>query len=349
MKRANTGAAAKSAYAAAGVDIDNKMRALTAIKRMVRGTATSGVQSDIGLFGGLFSSPGGDKVLVASTDGVGTKLKVAAMAGIHDTVGQCLVNHCVNDILVQGATPLFFMDYIGTAKFDPVVFKDVIAGLCKACKENGCALLGGETAEMPGLYPPGEYDLVGTIVGVVDRRQVITGKKIKAGDVLIGLGSSGLQTNGYSLARRILFDKEGLDVNDRFPGLRRTVADVLLAVHDSFLVPVKRLMQKVEVHGMAHITGGGFPDNIPRVLPAGLRAVVDRAAWTVPPVFDYLRHAGGVDREEMYRVFNMGIGFVVVVAARDADDAMDALSGWKRPAAVIGRVETGRGGVRMLN
>jgi phosphoribosylformylglycinamidine cyclo-ligase len=339
----------QSAYADAGVDIDNKMRALSAIKRMVRGTATKGVLSEIGLFGGLFSSPGKDQVLVASTDGVGTKLKVAAMAGRHDTVGQCLVNHCVNDILVQGARPLFFMDYVGTARFDPLVFRDVIAGLCKACKENGCALLGGETAEMPGLYPPAEYDLVGTIVGVVDRRKVITGKTIRSGDILIGLGSSGLQTNGYSLARKIIFEEEGLGVNDRFPGLRQTVADVLLAVHDSFLAPVSRLMGRVQVHGMAHITGGGFPDNIPRLLPKGLRAVIDRSAWTVPPVFSYLQQAGGVDREEMYRVFNMGIGFVVIVRSRDVERSLRALSGWKRPVRVLGFIEAGCGGVKMLN
>jgi phosphoribosylformylglycinamidine cyclo-ligase len=339
----------QSAYAAAGVDIDNKMRALSAIRRMVRDTATKGVLSEIGLFGGLFSSPGKDQILVASTDGVGTKLKVAAMAGRHDTVGQCLVNHCVNDILVQGARPLFFMDYIGTAKFDAVVFKDVIAGLCKACKKNGCALLGGETAEMPGLYPPVEYDLVGTIVGVVDRQKVVTGKTIRSGDVLIGLGSSGLQTNGFSLARKIIFDEEGLGVNDRFPGLRQTVADVLLAVHDSYLAPVSRLMERVQVHGMAHITGGGFPDNIPRILPKGLRAVVDRSTWMVPPVFTYLQHAGGVDREEMYRVFNMGIGFVVIVRPCDVERALRALSMWKRPVRVLGFVEAGRGGVKMLN
>lgn len=339
----------KSAYAAAGVDIDNKMRALSAIKRMVRGTATRGVLSEIGLFGGLFSSPGRDQVLVASTDGVGTKLKVAAMAGRHDTVGQCLVNHCVNDILVQGARPLFFMDYIGTAKFDAVVFKDVIAGLCKACKENGCALLGGETAEMPGLYPAGEYDLVGTIVGVVDRRKVVTGRTIRPGDIVIGIGSSGLQTNGYSLARKVIFEKKGLGVNDIVPGTGQTAADALLAVHDSYLAPVTRLMSRVQVHGMAHITGGGFPDNIPRLLPAGMRAVIDRATWNVPPLFAYLQKAGKVDRDEMYRVFNMGIGFVVIVRPRDVERSLRALSGWKRQATVLGFIESGRGGVKMLN
>jgi phosphoribosylformylglycinamidine cyclo-ligase len=338
-----------SAYAAAGVDIDNKMRALSAIKRMVKATATRGVRSDIGMFGGLFASPGRDQVLVASTDGVGTKLKVAAMAGRHDTVGQCLVNHCVNDILVQGAKPLFFMDYIGTARFDPVVFKDVIAGLCKACRENGCALLGGETAEMPGLYPEKEYDLVGTIVGVVDRRKVVDGRTVHPGDVLIGIGSSGLQTNGYSLARKIVFETAGLRPHDRFPGLRQSVADVLLAVHDSYLEPVSRLMEAVPVHAMAHITGGGFPDNVPRLLPAGARAVIDRSAWEVPPVFRFLQERGGVDREEMYRVFNMGVGFVVVVGSRDVERALAALSGWKRPAMPIGSIQSGRRGVKLLN
>jgi len=337
-----------SAYAAAGVDIDNKMRALSAIKRMVKATATRGVLSDIGMFGGLFASPGRDQVLVTSTDGVGTKLKVAAMAGRHDTVGQCLVNHCVNDILVQGARPLFFMDYIGTARFDPLVFKDVIAGLCKACRENGCALLGGETAEMPGLYPEKEYDLVGTIVGVVDRHKVIDGRLVRTGDVIIGIGSSGLQTNGYSLARKIIFEKAGLRPQDRVPGLKQTAADALLAVHDSYLEPVSRLLAAVPVHAMAHITGGGFPDNVPRLLPAGARAVIDRAAWEVPPVFRFLQEEGRVDREEMYRVFNMGIGFVVVVGRRDVERALEALSGWKRPAMPIGNIVSGRG-VKLLN
>jgi phosphoribosylformylglycinamidine cyclo-ligase len=331
----------KSAYAAAGVDIDAKMAALAAIKRMAQRTTTPGVLSGLGLFGGLFASPGKGQVLVASTDGVGTKLKVAAMAGRHDTVGQDLVNHCVNDILVQGARPLFFMDYIGTSKFVPEVFREVIAGLCRACRRNGCALLGGETAEMPGLYPPGEYDLVGTIVGVVDRQALITGKAVRPGDVILGLPSTGLHTNGYSLARRIVFDVAGLAVGERFPGTRRSVADVLLAVHRSYLRPVWRLLRKLRVSGMAHITGGGFPDNIPRILPADAVAVIDRRTWTVPAVFRFLQERGAVDREEMYRVFNMGIGFVLLVRPRDAEAALRLLRQAGARPVRIGRVERG--------
>lgn len=332
---------AKSAYARAGVDIDEKMSAISSIKKMVKTTRTKGVITDIGLFGGMFQSPGKDKVLVASADGVGTKLKVAVLAGRHDTIGQDIVNHCVNDILVQGARPLFFLDYVGISKFDGSIFKQVVAGLCKACRENSCALLGGETAEMPGLYPPGEYDLVGTIIGVVDRKAAITGKAIKPGDVVIGLPSTGLQTNGYSLARKVIFDTAGLKINDRFPGTDKTVADVLLAVHGSFLKPVGSLLDKVNVHGMAHITGGGFFDNIPRVLPDNCNAVIDPASWTVPAVFQFIQSKGRVSTDEMYRVFNMGIGYVIVVGRKDAEKAVQILRASKAKPAIIGRIEKG--------
>jgi len=336
----------KSAYAQAGVDIDEMMSSLAAVKRMVKSTATRGVMSDIGSFGGLHASPGRDSVLVASTDGVGTKLKVAAMAGRHDTVGQDLVNHCVNDILVQGARPLFFLDYLGTAKLAGRVFKDVVKGLCKACRENGCALLGGETAEMPGLYPPGEYDLVGAVVGVVERKAIITGAQIRPGDVLIGLGCTGLQTNGYSLARKVVFDKAGLKLTDTFPGTRRTVANVLLDVHRSALGPVSAVMKRVRIRGMAHITGGGFHDNIPRVLPTGTRALIDTSAWRVPPVFRFIREQGKVDADEMFRVFNMGIGFVLMVREADAPLTIRILEQHKARPHTIGVVEKGpTGGV----
>jgi len=339
----------KSAYAAAGVDIDRKMAALAAIKKMVRTTAGPGVLSDLGLFGGLYASPGAGQVLVASTDGVGTKLKVAVMAGRHDTVGQDLVNHCVNDILVQGARPLFFLDYLGTSRFMPEVFRSVIAGLCQACRQNGCALLGGETAEMPGLYPPGEYDLVGTIVGAVDRRKMITGAAIRPGDIVLGLPSSGLHTNGYSLARKVLFEQAKLQPHDLFPGTRRTVAQVLLAVHRSYLKPVMGLIRRVPVTGMAHITGGGFPDNIVRVLPTDSLAVIDRAAWKVPPVFRVIQECGQVDRDEMYRVFNMGIGYVVMMPARFAEQAIRILADANCRAVPIGRIEKGKRAVVLLN
>lgn len=325
------------------------MAALAAVKKMVKSTATPGVLSDIGLFGGLFAAPGRDKVLVASTDGVGTKIKVAVMAGRHDTVGQDIVNHCVNDILVQGARPLFFMDYVGTSKIEGPAIRALLKGICTACRANGCALLGGETAEMPGVYPPGEYDLVGTIVGVVDRKQVITGQQVCAGDVLLGLPSSGLHTNGYSLARKIIFQTAGLGIQDRFPGTRATVADVLLAVHHSYLKPVMAVLDRMPIHAMAHITGGGFPDNVPRVMPAGACAVIDRAAWQVPPLFRFLQEQGRVDREEMYRVFNMGIGLILIVRARDAARALVVLRRAGLRAALIGRVEKGRDRVRLIN
>ncbi|MBN1557498.1 MAG: phosphoribosylformylglycinamidine cyclo-ligase [Lentisphaerae bacterium] len=316
---------------------------LRAVKQRVRNTFTAGVRGDIGAFGGLFDAPGRDSLLVASTDGVGTKLKVAALAGRHDTVGRDLVNHCVNDILVQGARPLFFLDYLGTARLEGPVFRDIVTGLCRACRANGCALLGGETAEMPGLYPRGEYDLVGTIVGTVRRRDLVTGASIRPGDVILGLPSSGLHTNGYSLARRVVFDQAGLDVSDRFPGTRRRVADVLLAVHRSYLKPVAPLLGDRAVRGMAHITGGGFPDNIARILPGGTAAVIDRSAWRVPPVFRFIRDRGRIAADEMYRVFNMGIGFVLVVRPADATRVRRRVPS----ARLIGRITAGSGGVTL--
>ncbi|MEI6647028.1 MAG: phosphoribosylformylglycinamidine cyclo-ligase [bacterium] len=331
-----------SAYAQAGVDIDSKMSGIEIIKKMVATTQTKGVVGGIGSFGGLFQSPGKEMLLVASTDGVGTKLKVAALAKKHDTVGQDIVNHCVNDILVQGAKPLFFMDYIGTSRFDTAIFTDVISGLVKACKENNCALLGGETAEMPGLYSLGEYDLVGTIVGVVEKRKVITGKAIKPGDVMIGLPSGGLQTNGYSLARKVIFDQCGLMHQDLIPGTRTTVTEALLAVHRSFLKPISALLAKhISIRGMAHITGGGFIDNIPRVLPDKCNAMVDRASWTPPMVFNFIERQGKVDRDEMYRVFNMGIGYIVIVRPTDAKKTMNLLQAMKMAPVVIGKIEKG--------
>ncbi len=331
----------KSAYAAAGVDIDSKMSGIETIKKMVGATKTKGVLGGIGSFGGLFASPGKDSILVASTDGVGTKLKIAALMGKHDTVGQDIVNHCVNDILVQGALPLFFLDYIGASKFETPVFNAVISGLCKACTENGCALLGGETAEMPGLYPEGEYDLVGTIVGTVAKKDLITGADIKSGDVIIGLPSGGLQTNGYSLARRIVLDQCVFSLKDTLPGTRFTFGELLLATHKSFLKPIVALMKKVKIRGMAHITGGGFTDNIPRVLPKNLNAIIDRSSWKIPPLFTFLQHEGKVDTEEMYRVFNMGIGYVIIVRAADLTKTMKILEAAKERPVVIGKIAPG--------
>ena len=340
----------KSAYAQAGVDIDVKMNAVGSIKEMVASTKTKDVIGGIGAFGGLHKVPAGkDQILVSSTDGVGTKLKIASLMKRHDTVGQDIVNHCVNDILVQGAKPLFFMDYVGTSKVDPVQFKAIVTGLCKACKENNMALLGGETAEMPGLYPAGEYDLVGTIVGSVSKSKLITGKSIRAGDVILGFPSGGLQTNGFSLARRIVFDICQYSCKDRIPGTDITFGEALLAVHRSFLKPVNALMQRVKINGMAHITGGGFQDNIPRVLPKCVDAEIDRASWEVPMIFRFLQNQGKVDTDEMYRVFNMGIGFVVIIPKRDYDKAKKVLNAIHQKYYEIGVVRKGSGIVKFKN
>ena len=339
-----------SAYAQAGVNIDDKMSALKTVKELVATTKTVNVIGGIGSFGGLFRSPGKNSILVSSTDGVGTKLKVAAMMKKHDTVGQDIVNHCVNDILVQGAKPLFFMDYVGTSKVDGQVFREIVSGLCKACKENGMALLGGETAEMPGLYPAGEYDLVGTIVGCVDKDKLITGKSIRAGDAIIGFPSGGLQTNGFSLARRVFFDMCMLSPQDRLPGTNQTVGGALLAVHKSFLKPVMKLIERgVKINGMAHITGGGFPDNIPRVLPKACDAEIDRKTWDPPVVFQFIERMGHVDRDEMYRVFNMGIGFVAIIPKKDLPKVKSAMAAIKQPYVEIGVVRKGTGKVRYVN
>ena len=341
--------AKKSAYVEAGVNIDEMMSGLERIKAAVHSTKTPGVCGGIGAFGGAFQSPGKECLLVASTDGVGTKLKVAQWAARHDTIGQCLVNHCVNDILTQGARPLFFLDYLGTAKLKASVFAEVVKGLCVACRENGCALLGGETAEMPGLYPEGEYDLVGTIVGVVDKKKMVTGKTLKRGDVLIGLPSSGLQTNGYSLARKVLFTTLRMTLSDMLPGTRCTVGEVLLAVHASFLKPVTALQKAgITLHGMAHITGGGLIDNPPRMLPKGLDVVIRKGSWTVPPIFTFLQEKGKIDPAEMYRVFNMGIGYIVAVRPADVSRTLATLKKCGVAGIDMGTVETGTGVTRLI-
>jgi phosphoribosylformylglycinamidine cyclo-ligase len=274
---------------------------------------------------------------------VGTKLKVAFAAGRHDTVGQCLVNHCVNDILVQGARPLFFLDYLATGGMDEAVVAEVVGGVAAGCAANGCALLGGETAQMADFYAPGEYDLAGFIVGVVERERILDGRDILPGDVVLGLASSGLHTNGYTLARSIVFDVLGLDVHDELPGTGRTVAEELLAVHRSYLKPLWPLLESGTLRGLAHITGGGIPGNLPRILPDGVGAVLDRGAWEVPPVFRALQEAGKVERQEMDRVFNMGIGMVAVVRPSDAEAATRDIEAGGVTVQVIGAVETGAG------
>jgi len=282
-------------------------------------------------------------VLVSSADGVGTKLKVAFMAGQHQSVGQCLVNHCVNDILVQGARPMFFLDYLATGTMDETVVTELVAGVAKACGENGCALLGGETAQMPDFYAADEYDLAGFIVGVVPRAQLLDGSAIGEGDVLIGLHSSGLHTNGYTLARRVVFDHMGLGINDEFPEVGGRVADVLLEVHRSYLKPLMPLLEAGRIHGLAHITGGGIPGNLPRVLPEGLGARVDRSSWRPPALFRVLERAGGVDHDEMYRVFNMGVGMIAVVAADAAAEVMAQLEAAGERPWTLGSIEPGAG------
>ncbi|MBR3086394.1 MAG: phosphoribosylformylglycinamidine cyclo-ligase [Kiritimatiellae bacterium] len=341
-------AAKNSAYASAGVDIDSKMQGIQSIKKMVSTTATKGSVGGIGNFGGLFKSPGADYLLVGSTDGVGTKLKVACLAKRHATVGEDLVNHCVNDILVQGAEPLFFLDYVGASQFNGAMFHDIVSGLVRGCRANGCALLGGETAELPGVYPQGEYDLVGTIVGAVRKSKIITGEKIKPGNVIIGLASGGLQTNGYTLARRVIFDVCGLTVNDFLPGTRTKISDALLATHRSFLKPVKAVLAKMPINGMAHITGGGFPDNIPRVLPTKCHAVIDRNAWKIPPIFEFIERVGKVAHDEMYRVFNMGVGFLLIVDRNKAAKALEILKATRTQASVIGEIVAKPRGVTLL-
>ncbi len=310
-----------SRYADAGVDIDAKAAALARAKAAIRSTFTPGVLGDVGGFGGLFRpdfSKYREPVLVASTDGVGTKLKVAIAMGRHDTCGADLVNHCVNDILVQGARPLFFLDYIATGKVEPGVIESVIAGIARACRENETALLGGETAEMPGFYAAGEYDVAGTIVGVVERDRILDGSRIAEGDVALGLPSIGLQTNGYTLARKVFFDGMGKKSQDRLEELGgRAIGDVLLDPHLSYLRALEPLLDEGLVHGMAHLTGGGFYDNIPRVLPEHVDVRVKSGAWPVPPVFEVIAREGTVSFEEMHRVFNMGIGMVVFVGAAD--------------------------------
>jgi len=338
-----------NAYTQAGVDIDRKMLAISEAKKMIKKTSTPETLSGIGLFGGLFKSPGKDEILVSSTDGVGTKLKVACMAGRHDTVGQDIVNHCVNDILVEGAQPLFFLDYIGMSSFNPEVFKQIIKGLCKACRKNQCVLIGGETAEMPGLYPPNEYDLVGTIVGSVKKSGLIIGDKIKPGNIVIALPSTGLHTNGYSLARKIIFEQCGLEINDILPGTKQRVADVLLAIHKSYLSPVKRLMKKIKINGMAHITGGGIFDNIQRILPANVSVTIDASAYHIPFLFKFLMKRGKIDIYEMYRVFNMGIGFIIIVEANLISKALQILKNTGEEPFIIGEVIQGKREVILKN
>jgi phosphoribosylformylglycinamidine cyclo-ligase len=336
----------KKAYARAGVNVDLANKLKRGIGAFVRQTHGPQVLGKIGGFGGLFraSFPGmRDPVLVASIDGVGTKLKIAFAMDKHDTVGADLVNHCVDDIAVLGARPLFFLDYIGCERLEPRVFQELLRGLSRACRAAGCALLGGETAQMPGMYRKGEYDLAGCSVGVVDRMKIIDGSKIKPGDVVLGLASNGLHTNGYSLARKILFEKMRLKVSSRLPGSKTTVGQELLRVHKNYQVLLAKVPDGM-IEGLAHITGGGLIDNLPRILPANCDAVIETKSWKIPPIFQILQQGGNVDPEEMYQVFNMGIGMVAIVAPHDAAKVMGMLR-----AKRIGRIERGTGKTRLAS
>jgi phosphoribosylformylglycinamidine cyclo-ligase len=332
-------------YRTAGVDIDAADEAKHRIKAHVMSTLTAGARGEFGGFGGMFRVPTDvpKPVLVSSADGVGTKLKVAIEAGRHDTVGHDLVNHCVNDILVQGATPLYFLDYVAFGALEPRVVEAVVAGVAAGCRENGCALLGGETAEMPGVYTPPDYDLAGFIVGYVDEDAILGAQRVQDGDVLLGIESSGLHTNGFSLARRIVTERMKLRVDDVFPGDDRSVADVLLAVHRSYLTLMKPLLSKV--HAMAHITGGGIPGNLNRVLPPGLNAVVDTLSWQIPNVFERLQAAGGVALPEMFRTFNMGVGMVAIAAESQCEEILARAAAMEVRAWHLGVVTVGSGEV----
>jgi phosphoribosylformylglycinamidine cyclo-ligase len=332
-------------YADAGVDIDRKMAAIDRMKSIARKTFGSGVLSEIGGFGGLFSAAFPDlrePVLVASADGVGTKLRVAFETGIHDTVGRDLVNHCVNDILVQGARPLFFLDYLAAGRLDPEVLVKVVSGLARGCEENGCALLGGETAEMPGFYSDGEYDVAGFIVGVVSRPRILDGSRIRPGCVAIGLPSAGLHTNGYSLARKIYFEQDGLNPEAHLPAVGVSVREALLAPHLSYLKALWPLLEADLVEGLAHITGGGFTDNVPRVLPSDTNLHVKVGSWEIPPLFRDLQERGDVSLEEMFRVFNMGIGMILFVKTDRLLEVSRRLANAGERFATIGNVTEGQ-------
>jgi phosphoribosylformylglycinamidine cyclo-ligase len=365
----------QSAYAAAGVDIDLANQLKATLPRLLASTHRRGVLGKVGGFGGLFALDTQQflqPVLVSSMDGVGTKLKIAFAMHRHDTVGQDLVNHCVNDIIVLGAEPLFFLDYIGVGHLEPRAFAQLISGFARACAANHCALIGGETAQLPGFYQPGEYDLSGTIVGVVEKSKIIDGKTIRPGDALIGLASNGLHTNGYSLARKIFFQQMKLHPESFVEELGRPIGEALLEVHVSYLPIVRKVLKKfnpaavqpssrpdgtaanpgkdgrVVVKGLAHITGGGFLDNIPRILPKKRDVIVRKGSWETPPIFQLIQTRGGIEENELYQVFNMGIGMVMIVAASYADTVLNYIKSQKEKAWLIGEVVRGTGVARIV-
>jgi phosphoribosylformylglycinamidine cyclo-ligase len=341
----------KISYSDAGVDIDAANEAKSRIRKLARETFTPNVLTEIGSFGGMFRADFGkmsEPILVASADGVGTKLRVAFMTGIHNTIGEDLVNHCINDILVQGAKPLFFLDYIAAGKIDPTVIASIVEGLARACKESGCALLGGETAEMPGFYATGEYDVAGVIVGIVDKPKVIDGSKIRVGDVIFGLPSIGLHTNGYSLGRKLLFEIAGYQPDTFVPDLDCTAGQALLKGHISYLEPLKDLIEDGQIAGLAHITGGGLSENIPRILPKGTAVEIKEGSWPVLPIFTLMQKLGNVEKSEMYRTFNMGVGMVVIVNPENTAAVKEHFANKNQTCYEIGKVTEGDGHVNIV-
>jgi len=338
-------------YRDAGVDIDAASQAKARIKKLARSTYNPRVLREVGAFGGFFSLQGlpRDAVLVSSVDGVGTKLKVAFALQRHHTVGADLVNHCVNDIAVHGAAPLYFLDYLATGKLHPRVVTEVVGGLARACRKVGCALIGGETAEMPGFYPEGEYDLAGCIVGWVRRSRIIDGRSIRPGNVILGLPSVGLHTNGYSLARKVLLEQEGLPLTEPIPGLGRTLGDELLAPHRCYWPAVQPLLARGWLKGVVHITGGGITDNTPRILPDGTQAEIRRGSWPVLPIFELIAKLGNVPEDDMLRTFNMGLGLLLIVAERDLAKVSSALKKRREKFWAVGRIVRGRPSVRYLD
>ena len=344
MPKSPTPSATPVTYADAGVDIDRSNRTKQRIKYLAHKTFTKGVLSEIGGFGGLFAVDRAkyvDPILVSSVDGVGTKLKIAFEMDLHSTVGADLVNHCVNDIAVQGAAPMFFMDYLATGKLDPAVAEKVVEGIADACKHNGCALIGGETAEMPGFYPAGEYDLAGFIVGVVDREKIITGKDVQIGDIILGLPSNGLHTNGYSLARKLLFEIGKYSPETYVNEIKNKVGNELMRTHRSYWPVLRKLIDGQCVAALAHITGGGITENLPRVLPRGTAAAIELGSWPVLPIFEHLQQLGKVPQEEMLRTFNMGLGMLLVVPAAKFKKAQSVLERVGEKAYTIGRIVKG--------
>jgi phosphoribosylformylglycinamidine cyclo-ligase len=335
-------------YASSGVDIDAKTALMKRLAPLFRSTFTERVAADIGAFGGMFSAanlPGEEPLLVASTDSVGTKVKVAALAGQHKSIGYDIVSHCVNDIVCQGAQSLFFLDYFAAGKLDPEIMTQVVEGLTAACRQAGCALIGGETAELPGCYQPGDYDLVGFVVGVIDKEKVITGAGVQPGDVLIGLASDGLHTNGYSLARKLFFEIQGCTPDTIFPELGESLGEALLRPHRMYAPALLKLIEEYDVRGIAHITGGGLPDNLPRSLAEGCLARINKASWQVPPLFQLMQRLGSISEEEMFHTFNMGIGAVVIAPVSQSQAIIKRLVELGETAFVIGEVVAGEKGV----